>query len=326
MRSLLFAAIILLLTASAAVADLGDVLTSFPSPYTNPMDLAWDGDYLWHCNWNPDTICKIDVATGNPVTCFPGPASFPTGLTWDGTQFWLADIGEDSLYRLDPVTLVPVESFLAPGGSVGQPIGLAWDGQYLWLNDSRGPEKLYKIDPSTGAAVDTFYIPWSSPYGFAFGGGWLWLSDNNMSGPAAWIYKLDPSDASAVDSFACPGGGGSPNGIAYDGEHLWVAVNTNNRIYRVESGLGPFPPMPVNDLAIEESAFGMRLAWSPIWADTAGNWIQIRAYGIYRSTVGHFVPTAAESVGATADTTWIDLVGAQPEYFYRVKAWVGPVF
>jgi sugar lactone lactonase YvrE len=42
--------------------------------------------------------------------------------------------------------------------------------------------------------------------------------------PSATTYELDPSDGRILRQFAAPGG--RPHGIAWDGEHLWVAETT----------------------------------------------------------------------------------------------------
>jgi histidinol-phosphate aminotransferase len=73
-------------------------------------------------------------------------------------------------------------------------------------------------------------------------------------------------------------------------------------------------PAPIRDLQITRNNADMRLRWT---APGEVDW-----YEIYRSRQASFVPTQADSVGMTTDTTWVDpgVVSQGDYYYYRVKS------
>lgn len=242
-RPVLVAAALLVLPAvfpsSPALADLGDVIRSIPCAGPNTGDLAWVGGILYQVNFAPTDlkfIYRIDPATGTVLGSIPPAGSSPQGLAFDGEFLWQSDVSGRIIYKLDPATGQVLAQFPAPGDTP-QPLGMGWDGASLWLADSRAPEKIWELDRS-GGALGNFPAPGASPYGLDWAVGFIWVSDNVVGGLGT-IYKMDPDTGAILASFPCPGGGGSPNGIAHDGEHLWIAVNTNDTIYQVDDGLGP---------------------------------------------------------------------------------------
>jgi len=227
-----------LLSSPPAGADLGDVIRSIPCAGANTDDLAWVGGILYQVNFAPTElklIYRIDPVTGAVLGSIPPAGTSPQGLTFDGEFLWQSDVGGRIIYKLDPTTGQILAQFAAPGDTP-QPLGMGWDGASLWLADSRSPEKIWELDRS-GVALGNFPAPGPSPYGLDWAGGFIWVSDNVVGGLAT-IYKMDPSTGTILASFPCPGGGGSPNGIAHDGEHLWIAVNSTDMIYQVDDGLG----------------------------------------------------------------------------------------
>jgi streptogramin lyase len=245
MRSLLRTACLALVFAVAlalvpltALAELGDVLHTIPCPGENPADLAWVDGELYSVIFSPTEqrgIYRLDPETGDVLGMVPYAGTMPQGLAYDGYNLWQVCLSGDCVYKMDPITGEVRYVFDAPGGDNGQPIGLGWNGASLWLNDSRDPEKIWKLD-SLGTVLDQIPAPGDSPYGMAWADGFIWVSDNSVGG-LAYIYKLEPESGEILDSFPCPDGGGSPNGIAHDGEHLWIAVNTTDTIYQVDDGL-----------------------------------------------------------------------------------------
>jgi DNA-binding beta-propeller fold protein YncE len=225
--------------SSPVLADLGQVIRSIPCAGPNTGDLAWVDGILYQVNFAPTElrlIYKIDPTTGAVLGSIPPAGSSPQGLAFDGESLWQSDVGGRIIYELDPATGLVLAQFPAPGDTP-QPLGLGWDGANLWLADSRAPEKIWELDRS-GVPLGSFSAPGPSPYGLDWAGGFIWVSDNAVGG-VGLIYKVDPDTGAILASFPCPGNGGSPNGIAHDGEHLWIAVNTNDLIYQVDDGLGP---------------------------------------------------------------------------------------
>ncbi|MDE4542252.1 hypothetical protein [Thermoanaerobacterium sp. R66] len=111
------------------------------------------------------------------------------------------------------------------------PYGLAWDGTNLWLTGFN-TQKIYKLNPSTGAVISSFSSPDSWPYGLAWDGTNLWLAGVNTQK----IYKLNPSTGAVISSFSSPDS--SPYGLAWDGTNLWLAGVNTKKIYKLNPSTG----------------------------------------------------------------------------------------
>ncbi|MFC1683326.1 C25 family cysteine peptidase [Candidatus Zixiibacteriota bacterium] len=126
---------------------------------------------------------------------------------------------------------------------------------------------------------------------------------------AGEVYLTDNTNSNGDASFTpAPAAAGS----------LFVTVTKHNYLpYRGSAFIGEETPSPVDDLAIALSQGDLILTWSS--PETKA----ISRYVIYRSTESDFVPAPGDSIGGTADTTYLDpgaagLVGT--DYFYAVKA------
>lgn len=91
-----------------------------------------------------------------------------------------------------------INSFPSPGP---MPAGLAWDGSFLWCAEySSG--KVFKLNPSTGAKVDSFSFQFYSSFG-----GITWgIEDQIWIANGSRIYEIDPTSGDTLSYFSCPGG------------------------------------------------------------------------------------------------------------------------
>jgi DNA-binding beta-propeller fold protein YncE len=91
-----------------------------------------------------------------------------------------------------------IKSLPAPGA---EPRGLAWDGSYLWCAEYFSG-KIYKLDPSNGAKVDSVSFQIMGDYGGITWGnnGQLWVANGS------YIYQINPASGDTTSSFHCPGG------------------------------------------------------------------------------------------------------------------------
>ncbi|MBN1619629.1 T9SS type A sorting domain-containing protein [candidate division WOR-3 bacterium] len=139
----------------------------------------------------------------------------------------------------NPVPIFPDSALLYAFPSPdGAPRGLAYDGVYLWCansgdgNSSNG-KKIYKLDATTGAILNTYVTPGNTnPYGLAWDGSYLWHSDFGTD----MIYKIDTTTMNSVYSFSY--GSGLAFDLAWDGTYLWAAFGNSDIIvaYDVNSG------------------------------------------------------------------------------------------
>jgi hypothetical protein len=298
-------ALLLLFAAAPVSADFGDVLESFPCAGDATADLAWVDGQLYQVIFAGDDegIHVINPDNGNVTGTLPAQGSSPQGLAYDGVNLWQVSITDDEIYKLDPATAALRATYPAPRGENGQPLGLAWDGEHLWLGDTRDPEVLLKLDTTSVSILDSLPAPGDSPYGFAYGNGWLWVSDNEMSGNPAVVYMTDPSTGAFVDSFDCPGGGGSPNGLAFDGTYLWLADNNTDMIYKVDVAAGDYPPHQFGLLSPAQGAIIEDPEVDLLWESSADPDTSLPvSYTVLRDTLGNFA-TATLVADGISDTT-----------------------
>ena len=124
-----------------------------------------------------------------------------------------------------------------------QPSGLAYDGTFLYVSELSGFRTIYKLDPTTGAVLDSFLAP--SPAGFdgngnpndlvADGAGRLFVSDIGNFG-AGIVYEIDDTGTTIFNSFSLPFRGGA---IAFDGTNLYIGDFDSSQV-RVTDRFGGF--------------------------------------------------------------------------------------
>ena len=233
------------------------LVNQFPSPDGATRGLAFDGTYLWSADngdgnsVNGDMIYKLDPNTGLIINSYLPPGGSPCGLAWDGQYLWLSDFGTDMIYKLNPVTLAVVSSFAAPTGS---PRDLAWHNGYLYLAQEN--DTIVKINPNTGAVVQTIVCSYSTPnvrpFGLTFipqgAAGELWTSDGNYGSNYVNEYDLltgvwNDQWLSDPATYPC--------GLAYDpaSGYLWVSCWDTDMIYVFDVGGGGVPDISINPLS-----------------------------------------------------------------------------
>jgi uncharacterized repeat protein (TIGR01451 family) len=228
-------------------------LTWFAAPEdTQPNGLTWDGSHLWLSSYIANGgIYKLDPGTGAVLSsCQPPVAQYNGygGLAFDGTDLWEADFYGGGVYRIDPAGCGVLASLPSPGRYLGD---MAWDGTHLWVgaevwNGSDYDEKVLRLDPADGMVVDEIPLTdtASGPHvGAAFGDGYLWVSAD------AWLLRYDANSGQLLGSTPLPVP--RPEGLAWDGEYLWVSSFDDGLVYQLEA------PLPAEaDLSLAKDVAG----------------------------------------------------------------------
>jgi hypothetical protein len=83
-----------------------------------------------------------------------------------------------------------------------------------------------KLRASDGANLGTFTVG-ISPFGVAFDGASIWVTNNTPSGT---VTKLRASDGATLGTFAV---GSGPYGIVFDGANIWVTNQYSNSVSKL---------------------------------------------------------------------------------------------
>lgn len=135
------------------------------------------------------------------------------------------------------VPQLTVQQTLALGQAYGQPHGLAYTGGLLWTESLTAGDwtllGLSRINASVSSQFVTGIDSEDQPNGLAYGAGFYYAS--LLSGD---IIAIDASDHS-TRTFAATGAGGTPSGLAWDGEYLWQGTEASvDNLFRLDPATG----------------------------------------------------------------------------------------
>jgi len=168
------------------------------------------------------------------------------GVTWDGQYFWACQNKYSGVYQLDT-------SFNRTGiqwstaAQANDICDMCWDGEYLWIAGGKTTAYQYKTDGTLVTSLNMGFVNWE---GIEFDGQYLYATLGALSGPG-WVYKIDPEAGTVVNQNSGLGGG-DLNGIAYDGNYLWIADDDCDHVYSIKAsdltdaglGFGTVGPWP----------------------------------------------------------------------------------
>ena len=204
-------------SGSKAVGDVVDQFNFADDLYIR--NIAFIGEAMFVLENTNYYIYEIDIDDGTILTTLDasGTGTPMTGLAWDGECFWFDDYFSAMIHRISRFDAAIFDSFSSPGAT---PMGMTYDGLYLWNLDATD-DKLYKLDPDTGAVEDSFDLVYTGHEirGVAYDGELVWYGDSDTGE----IYGLNPDTGALVTTITAPTGEYIV-GLGYDGEYLWANV------------------------------------------------------------------------------------------------------
>ncbi len=115
---------------------------------------------------------------------------------------------------------------------IGTGLGLAWsvtlEGSDVWAATVSGD--VYKLNGQTGEILKQFKAPSSQPWGMAWDGQQLWITDFAEKR----TYSLDPDTGEETFSFNNPDQVAGAKGLTWDGAYLYIMGWTTNTICKVD--------------------------------------------------------------------------------------------
>lgn len=217
-----------------------NIVHTIPSPPGIALDLAFDGDALWLGIGNQDSfIYKLSTIDGSILKTIPkNPFISPAGLTFAEGYLYITDTEAELIHKIDTTDGTFLESYASPAGYFGYPSGLAWDSTSFWLIDAAVGD-LYQLDTDFQVIQTITGQIGTFGSGLTFVNGNLWFTENITDK----LYEMDTTNFEILREFDITQDM-FPNGLAFDGQYLWLAVAGDNNttvdsIYQIDISLPP---------------------------------------------------------------------------------------
>lgn len=191
--------------------------------------LAWDGRSLWSTTTKGGLSSRIYRhridKTLAVAQAFNSPSAYTVDLAWVNGRMWSVDNMSDRLVKHSPGTY-SIDGLFSMNGR-RDPEALTYDGRKLYTSN----EGVVQIFDSRGGFLGELFSPVKGDFELDFAHGLL------LVGQGDTITRYDPQRLRIIDHNALVTPHGLPRririgGMAFDGEHLWIADNANNRIYK----------------------------------------------------------------------------------------------
>ena len=206
-----------------------------------------DGVTLWlahNGDGADDAVYAYDLESGEPVPDkefeLDETNRAPRGVASDGVTMWIADSGRDTLFAYD---LESGERLAGQDVALhrdnADPRGIWSDGVTMWVLDG-GDEALFAYDLASGELLAEYALDSANddPRGLYFDGVTLWVSDHGAK--RLFAYRLEAPDDGELalvrngdEEFTelSSAGNNSPRGIWSDGEVMYVADESDAKVY-----------------------------------------------------------------------------------------------
>lgn len=206
---------------------------TFSTPYSKPTNLAYDGEYLWVCDWfgqgvyqhKPDDTLELE-------RIFHFPEKHLTSIAWVGGYLWSADPFQKKIFKHNMDGQLSVLASYAIKNAA--PSGLAGDGKVLWSCDS-AQARIYRHRLDKKLSIEAKYnSPGPSPSGLYYDGEKLWSIDSITNK----IYCHKPDYKLTIEAVYLPRGyeqkGFNLSGIAFDKQkdEIWICSEKMGKVLK----------------------------------------------------------------------------------------------
>src|SRR6266511_536213 len=141
-----------------------------------------------------------------------------------------------------------------------------WDGTMLeWGcasdNDTQAPNlQQIAILKWFGAGKAASFSVGSSPFGVAFDGADVWVTNSNSD----YVSKLRASDGATLGTFSV---GSGPLGVAFDGADVWVTNSGSNNVSKLRASDGA----TLGTFSVGSTPFGVAFDGANVWVTNQGS-------------------------------------------------------
>ena len=262
----------------------------------NNLKGIWsDGKTMWVADNSDGKLYAYNLATKQRDLAqdFPLDAenANPSGIWSNGATMWVSDWDDDKLYayNLAAKSRDAVKDFdtLKAAGNTN-PTGIWSDGTTIWVADSQGGKLYaYKMSDESRDATKDFNSQTLSadgnrfPQGIWSDGTTLWVADfqgiEDHEENKIYAYNLKTKSRDATKDFNTLNAAGNDRarGIWSDGKTMWVADQTDNKIYAYHAlffaSRNPAPDFDALNIAGNNAPRGMWSDDQTMWVADAGD-------------------------------------------------------
>jgi YVTN family beta-propeller protein len=284
----------------------------------DPIDLAYDGQYLWVLHSSGDDafdnlLVRIDpqaglLAQAPPVMMGDSEAQYNeiVEMLHDGNRLWFL------IPRAwDPpqvISLIPefaekfIHTTIMSGGDDGfSANALGFDGKTLWATDN---DRAWAINRNTGKGYLSYPVGWLTKGEMAFDGKCMWMAGE--SGLSTFHTGGNYPCLVSADAYSLPGGT-----VVFDGQRIWSAGWNALYWLDIKSGMVGDPVM----VGSGPSALifdGQRVWVANEWDDT------VQGVDPATGSVGPTIPTGRRPVALVYDGQWLWAANAGDKTLQRI--------
>lgn len=225
--SLVWTVLIGVLLAASQIAGAGESSSwyeAYDAPGTRPRGLVFDGTYLWSADFGAMKIYRHRLDANPTVEETYDLMDRYFDLAWDGKHLYA--IGWGRVDQLELPTLMVSRSWSRPA-EFHHMHGITWNGTNLLT--AHVTSQIYEhILDDAFTIVQTYENPDNSG-GMTWDGKFLYVV--STASRSITQLSLEGGKATPVARYCTPGP--VPTGIAWDGQHFWVADDATDKIYKI---------------------------------------------------------------------------------------------
>jgi DNA-binding beta-propeller fold protein YncE len=209
----------------------GKVIRRIRLPAAAPYNVWIGGGSVWVADDQGARVLRISPRT-NTVVARPPVGDGPADIAFNGGSAWVINHRDRVLTRIDLATNKASKVAVIPGDA---PERMVWSGGRLWIT-GRGTD-LLEVDPADGSVVRTIEIG-ASGIDVAADGDSLWVPTRSdavdaTGFPTMEALKRVSASSGAVATVVRAVGRVDVHGLAVGRGAVWLADNTNGRLYAV---------------------------------------------------------------------------------------------
>jgi peptidoglycan hydrolase-like protein with peptidoglycan-binding domain len=290
--------------------------TSFFPVLDDPIDLAFDGNYLWvlHSSGKDafdNLVMRIDPDEGllsqaPPVMLgdIEGADNEIVEMIYDDSRLWFLLPQDEGASKLISVIPDQAEKYIQSTLDVCESTGcysgaaMGFDGSKLWVTVD---DRAWAINRSSGGAYASQYVGWLTEGEMAFDGKCMWMSGE--AGLTTFHTGGDYACRSGELAYALPSGA-----VAFDGQRIWAADSWGDTVTWLDLDTG-FMGDPIY---VGEQPSALFFDGETLWVACQGDNL-VRGVDAATGSVGPALPTGDEPVALTSDgeRLWVVNAGDQ---------------